>query len=91
MLSLIISRAYPTCWRRGILNKLKIWKINGRMLGFDENCMSNRTLRVVVENTMSSPMSIENGAVLSVPLFLVVNGHHMQGNRGTDKNPWIRK
>jgi hypothetical protein len=71
MLSLDISRAYPTCWRRGILNTLKIWKINGRMLGFAENFMSNRTLRVVVENTISSPMSIENGAVLSVPLFLV--------------------
>jgi hypothetical protein len=68
MLSLDISRAYDTCWRRGILNTLKTWKINGKMLGFPKNFMSNR-------NTLSLPMSIENGvvqgAVQSVTFFLV--------------------
>jgi hypothetical protein len=59
-----VSRAYDTCWRRGILNLLKTWKINGRMLGFAENFMSNRTLRV--ENMLSSPMSIKNGVVQGV-------------------------
>jgi hypothetical protein len=69
MLSLDISRAYDTCWRTGILNTLKTWKINGRMLGFAENFMSNRTLRVAVENTLLSPTCIENGSVLSVTLL----------------------
>jgi hypothetical protein len=45
------------------------------MVGFAKNFMSNRTLRVPVGNTLSSPMSIKNGvvqgAVLSVTLFLV--------------------
>jgi hypothetical protein len=32
MLSLDISRAYDTCWRRVIiLDTLRIWKINGKM------------------------------------------------------------
>jgi hypothetical protein len=42
---------------------------------FAKNFKSNRTLRVAVGNTLSSPMSIENGvvqgAVLNVTLFLV--------------------
>jgi hypothetical protein len=75
LLSLGISRAYDTCRKRGILNTLKTWKVNGRMLGFAKNFMSSRTLRVAVESTLSSPMNIENGlvqrAVLSVTLFLV--------------------
>jgi hypothetical protein len=54
----------------------------------------DQTLRVTVGNMLSSPMSIENGvvqvAVLSMT-FLSGNGHHMQGNRGTDKNPWRRR
>jgi hypothetical protein len=33
MLSLFISRAYDTCWRKEISNILKTWKINGKMLG----------------------------------------------------------
>jgi hypothetical protein len=41
MLSLDISRAYETCWRRGILNILKPWIINGKIFEFDKNFMSN--------------------------------------------------
>jgi hypothetical protein len=74
LLSIGISRGYDTCWRRGILNTLKRWKINGRILGFAKNFMSNRTLRVAVGSTLSSLMNIENGLVegaVSVTLFLV--------------------
>jgi hypothetical protein len=53
LLSLGISRAYDTCWRRGILNTLKTWKINGRILRFSKNFMSNRTLRAAVGNRIS--------------------------------------
>jgi hypothetical protein len=75
MLSLDISRAYDTCWRRGILNTLKTRKINGRMLGFAKNFMSNRTLKAAVGKTLSLPMSIESevvqGAVLSVAMTTI--------------------
>jgi hypothetical protein len=75
MISLDVSRAYDTCWRREVLNPLKTWKINRWMLGFAKNFMSNQTLKVAVGNTVASLMSIENGvvqeAVLGVTLFLV--------------------
>jgi hypothetical protein len=45
------------------------------LFGFTKNFMSDRTLRVAIDNTMSSFKNIENevpqGAVLSVTLFLV--------------------
>jgi hypothetical protein len=63
MISLDISRAYDTCWRRGVFNTIKTWKINGRILEFAKNFMSNQTLRVAVGNRLSSLMSIESGVV----------------------------
>jgi hypothetical protein len=75
LLSLDISKAYDTCWRFGVLHKLKQWKIDGRILKFVSNFMSNRKLKVAVGNHYSRPKSIENGvvqgAVLSLILFLV--------------------
>jgi hypothetical protein len=53
LLSLGISKAYDmsdTCWRYGILRKLKHWKKDGRILQFIENFMSNQKLRVAVGN-----------------------------------------
>jgi hypothetical protein len=50
LLSLDISKANDTCWRFGILRKLKQWKIDGRMLKFISNFMSNRKLKVAVGN-----------------------------------------
>jgi hypothetical protein len=52
------------------LKTLKIWKIDGRLLGFKKNFMNDPTLRVTIGNTMGSFKNIENG-VLSVTLFLV--------------------
>jgi hypothetical protein len=75
LLSLDISKAYDTCWRFGVLRKLKQWKIDGRIHKFISNFVSNRKLKVPVGNHYSRPKSIENrvvqGAVLSVTLFLV--------------------
>jgi hypothetical protein len=57
------------------LKTLKTWKIDGRLLGFTNNFMNDRTLKVGIGKIMSSFKNIENGvpqgAVLSVTLFLV--------------------
>jgi hypothetical protein len=75
LLSLDISKAYDTCWRFGVLRKLKQWILHGRILKFISDFMSNRKLKVAVGNHYSTPTSIENGvvqgAVLSVTLFFV--------------------
>jgi hypothetical protein len=74
-LSLDITKAYDTCWRFGVLRKLKQWILDGRILKFISNFISNRKLKVAVGNHYSRPKSIENGvvqgAVLTVTLFLV--------------------
>jgi Reverse transcriptase (RNA-dependent DNA polymerase) len=73
--SLDISKAYDTCWRYRIIKTLKDARIDGKMLHFIINFMNNRSFRVAVGNTLSDPMTIENGeiqgAVLTVTLFLV--------------------
>jgi hypothetical protein len=57
------------------LKTLTTWNIDGRLLEFTKNIMNDRTLRVAIDNTMSSFKNIENGvpqrAVLCVTLFLV--------------------
>jgi hypothetical protein len=72
LLSLDISKAYDTCWWYGIL---KQWKIDGKILQFIKNFMSNRKLRVAVGNYSSNPKEIKKGlvqgAVLSVTTFLI--------------------
>jgi hypothetical protein len=62
-----ISKAYDTCWRYAILKKLKEWKIDGKMLLFITNFTKDRSFR----NSFSTKMNIENGAVISVTLFLI--------------------
>jgi hypothetical protein len=55
--------------------KLAKKKIDGKLLHFINEIMKNRTLRVVIGNTLSEKKQIENGVVngtvLSVTLFLV--------------------
>jgi hypothetical protein len=73
----MFSKAYDTCWRYGILRKLKQWKIDGRILQFIKNFMLNRKLRIAVGNYFWNPKEIKNGveqgAVLSVALFLIAD------------------
>jgi hypothetical protein len=55
LLSLDISKAYDTCWRFGVLRKLKQWILDGRILKFISNFMSNQKLKVAVGNHYSTP------------------------------------
>jgi Reverse transcriptase (RNA-dependent DNA polymerase) len=59
--SLDLTSAYDRCWRRGILNNMLGMKINGRMLRYASNIMSNRSIRVAIGNTFSSEIRLENG------------------------------
>jgi hypothetical protein len=51
------------------------WSIDGDMLKFLHNFLTDRTIQVKVENTLSDHTTIENGlpqgSVISVTLFLV--------------------
>jgi endonuclease/exonuclease/phosphatase family metal-dependent hydrolase len=73
--SLDLTSAYDRCWRRGILNEMLKMNINGRMLRYSSNFMSNRRIKVAIGNTMSNEVILENGvpqgAVISVTLFLI--------------------
>ena len=77
-----IEKAYDTAWRRGILNTLKEWGIEGNMLAFVQNFLTNRSFFVRVGTAMSSRCVLENGvpqgSVLSVTLFAVAINNIVQ-------------
>jgi hypothetical protein len=70
-----LEKAYDTAWRYNITKNLQQMPIKERLLRFIYNCMSNRSFRVLIGDTMSEKYQQENGvvqgAVLSVNLFLV--------------------
>lgn len=74
-IALDITKAYDTVWRKRVLTILYSWKINGNLLNFIKNFLTDRTFSVKVYDKISSPHHIENGlpqgSVLSVTLFLV--------------------
>ena len=74
-----IEKAYDTAWRRGILNTLKEWGIEGNMLAFVQNFLSNRSFFVRVGTAMSSRCVLENGVPQgSVTLFAVAINNIVQ-------------
>jgi ribonuclease HI len=74
LLALDLSKAYDTCWRRGIVDWLVRNGVNGRMVTFINNFMADRKLQVLVGDQKSETQQLENGvvqgAVISVTLFL---------------------
>jgi hypothetical protein len=82
-----LSKAYDTCWRYGILQKLIQWKIDGRFLQFIKNFMSDRKLPVAVGNFFSNSKEIKNevvqGMVLSVTVFLIAMADIVKGIKET--------
>jgi hypothetical protein len=70
-----LEKAYDTAWRYNITKNLQQMPIKERLLRFIYICMSNRSFRVLIGDTMSEKYQQENGvvqgAVLSVNLFLV--------------------
>lgn len=75
MALLDISKAYDRAWRRPILEQLTKWNIDGNMIRYVEDFLSNRKFQVEIDDIKSEEKSQENGipqgAVLSVTLFLI--------------------
>jgi hypothetical protein len=69
-----LSKSYYMNWKYAIIKKIKNWKIDGKMLCFNENFMKENA-QGSVGDTLSNEAAIENEvvqeAVLSVTLFLI--------------------
>ena len=80
-----ISKAYDSVWHQGLLFKLKQSGIDGALIKWIENYLVNRTQRVFIGSSMSTPKQttagVPQGLVLGPLLFLVyVNDKHVVEN-----------
>ena len=75
LVSLDIDKAYDTVWKHRVLSILQKWNVNGNILKFINNFLTNRSFKVKVRHTLSSSFETENGlpqgSSLSVTLFLI--------------------
>lgn len=70
-----MEKAYDMVWRDRIVSILKNSGINGKMLRFIQNFLTDRRMKVKINNITSEESSLQNGvpqgSVMSVTLFLV--------------------
>ena len=70
-----IEKAYDMTWRHGILQQIQEWGFRGRMPLFIQEFMRERSFRVRLQDTLSTPHRLENGVpqgcILSVVLFAI--------------------
>jgi len=70
-----ISKAFDRVWHKGLLFKLKQNGINGALLNWLENYLTNRQQRVVIQSAVSNTKRITagvpQGSVLGPLLFLI--------------------
>lgn len=59
-IALDITKAYDTVWRKKVLETLYSRKINGDLLNFTKNFLTNRTFNVKIYDKISSSYIIEN-------------------------------
>lgn len=75
LIALDIKKAYDMNWRERVLTILQNWDINGNLLTFTRNFLTNRSFNVKINNQLSTTHNIVNrlpqGSVLSITLFLV--------------------
>lgn len=68
-----MEKAYDTTWRRVIIDELIERGIEGNMLNYLNNFLTNRKIKIVHKNFTSNPKTLENGipqgSVLSCALF----------------------
>lgn len=85
-----LSKAYDKAWRRPILEQLTKWNIEGNMLRYVEDFLSDRKFQVEIGTTRSNTKTQENGipqgAVISVTLFLIAMNSIVNKYRKADKN-----
>jgi len=70
------SKAFDMLWKNGLIYKMKKHGINGKIINWIEDFLSNRKIRVNVNNTLSDSYTLENGtpqgSVISPILFLLI-------------------
>ena len=70
-----LEKAYDTTWRHGVIKQLQNMEVKGNMIRFVRSFLSDRSIKVRVGNTLSSPFKREEGvpqgSVLSVTCFAV--------------------
>jgi len=75
LVALDLEKAYDMVWKNRVIDILSRWSIDGNMLKFLHNFLTDRTIQVKVNNILSDHTAIENGlpqgSVISVTLFLV--------------------
>lgn len=70
-----LHKAYDMTWRYSILKNLKEYGLNGHILHYVKNFLTDRTFRVKANGHLSTPKmqvnGLPQGEILSVTLFLV--------------------
>ena len=70
-----ISKAFDKVWHKGLLFKLKRVTINGKLLSWCSNYLSNRFQRVILQGGVSSLCHVQagvpQGSILGPLLFLI--------------------
>ena len=56
-----LQKAFDMLWKNGLLIKMKNLGIEGNMLAYVNNLLSNRTLQVKVNNIFSDIFTLDNG------------------------------
>ncbi|VDI82655.1 Hypothetical predicted protein [Mytilus galloprovincialis] len=55
------QKAFDMIWKFGLLNKMVKIGIKGNMLGWVNSFLTNRTIQVKINNTLSDTLTIQNG------------------------------
>ena len=70
-----ISKAFDRVWRAGLLQKLRFYGISGQIFGLISSFLSNRRLRVVLDETSSQEylvnVGVPQGSILGLTLFVL--------------------
>ena len=73
--ALDISKAFDRVWHTGLLHKLKSYGISGQIFGLISSFLSNRRLRVVLDEKRSQEYPVNagvpQGSILGPTLFLL--------------------
>ena len=73
--ALDISKAFDRVWHAGLLHKLKSYGISGQIFGLISSFLSNRQLRVVLDEKSSQEYPVNagvpQGSILGPTLFLL--------------------
>ena len=70
-----ISKAFDRLWHKGLIEKLKSYGINGKLLYWLKDYISERKKQVLLNNSISTPgtlkLGVPQGSVLVLLLFLL--------------------